>query len=354
MNIFIIVTPLQILNAVEAQQHFELKPEECMLCIIQGGNVINFLQLAKVTDINDWGEIVLIPSTDPPLKNSKDNWFVTLSKRIKRFDSIKDIIKSLPEIDHVFLGEYRSELMRHFANSLRCRELYLLDDGNITIRMHEGRGKENDIITRHVGYSKSKNLVKRLIGLKDQPVKNLNYFTAYDLKPILNEKIVRNEYRYLRSHLKQFTRLDCIYFLGTELQSLFEEPMVKDDIYYRYLKRIKEYFSGQEVIYFPHRAEPIEKQNFIESELNIKVKRLNIPIENYLANTSQLPRYLAGFYSSALYNGSIIFGSDIHIIAFSIKKEHISQSFRDEITNVYGFYRMSHLEKFDVIDLEEV
>ncbi len=328
-----------MLNAIEAKHYFRFKPEDCTLCIFQGGNAINQLQLAKVIDVNEWDQLYIVPMPS----ETKIGWLISL-----RY--IKNILKSIGTIGYLFIGDYRLDLMRHFVNSCKFETLYALDDGNATINIFKTRKRGIDILEK--GHSNSyKFFLKRLAGMNLKPITKMNYFTLYDLKSYGGGKIVKNNYNYLKLHASNITESNAVYFLGTELDYSYESPIMKNELYIEYLKRIIEYFRDQELIYFSHRAEPPAKLRFIADELNLTVKRLDIPIECYLTNTSKVPKCISGFYSTAFDNIRNIFGGDMEFVSFRIKNEFINPLYRDEINNIYNFYRQHYFEHFEIVDL---
>ncbi len=339
MNVFLVASPLQMLNAIEARYHFNLRSEDCTLCIFQAGNAINQLQLAKVTNVNEWGQLYLVPMS----AETKIGWLISL-----RY--IKNILKSIGAIEYFFIGDYRFDLMQHFVNSCKFEKLYLLDDGNATINVFEKRKKGIDILKRGTNNS-YKFFIKRLAGMNLKSITKMNYFTVYDLKSYAEVNIVKNNYNYLKSHVSNITKSNCVYFLGTEFEYCYKSPIVKNNIYIKYLERVIEYFRDQDLIYFSCRAEPADKLRFIADKLKLSVKRLDVPIEFYLINTSKVPKCISGFYSSAFANIKNIFGSDIEIVSFHIKNEFINPLYRDDIDNIYNFYKQHYFEHFDIIDL---
>ena len=131
MNLFIIASPLQYINAVEAKHHFGFNAQECVLCICES-TMKNRMQLLNIINADDWGAVHFIPQ-------ALNKYFFWMP--YKMLDRIQ---KEIGEISNIFIGEYRNDLMKYYAVCTKSEKIFLLDDGNVTIVMSKLRaaGKE--------------------------------------------------------------------------------------------------------------------------------------------------------------------------------------------------------------------
>lgn len=339
MNLFIISSPLQYINALEAKHHFGFDAQECVLCICES-NMKNRMQLLNIINAEDWGAIHFIPQ----VLNKYLFWMP-----YKIFDLI---LKEIGRISYVFIGEYRNEFIKYYAVASKSKKIFLLDDGNATISICKLRAAGMEWTPNHVRPSILYSMSLRLMGIKPQRIETLNYFTVYNLTPRHGESVVKNSFNFIKRKLSDgMTTVDKkVYFLGTELDSAYPIPIVKNEEYMKLMVMVREYFKDLDIVYFPHRSEPDEKLNTLENELNIHVQRIDVPIEIYLTKNAVYPKILAGFYSTAFDNLKIIF-PNVVCTAFQIDRDKIHPDYRVYIQNIYDYYEANYKKNFRVVKL---
>ena len=148
-NVFLIKSPLQLLNAVEAKHHFKLSTEDCIL-IIMGDRKSRpqILELANVQ--HQWGKIILLNAVhlifgNPLEDNShysapRSFWqseiFRSSVFHVRRLNRIS---KYVGEVRYIYIGYSKYVYMRHFVNNTPHQKTFLLDDGSATIRISKER-----------------------------------------------------------------------------------------------------------------------------------------------------------------------------------------------------------------------
>ena len=339
MNLFLIASPLQYLNAVEAKHHFGFNAQECVLCFCES-TMKNRMQLLNIINADEWGAVHFIPQ-------ALNKYFFWMPYKI-----LDCILKEIGAISYIFIGEYRNEFMKYYAVAVKSEKIFLLDDGNVTILISKLRaaGKEGspNYVRRSILYASA----LRFIGIKPQRVGTLNYFTVYNLAPGIGESVVNNSFTFIkRKHSAGVASVDNrIYFLGTELDFAYPTPIVKNEEYMKLMVKVRAYFKDSDIVYFPHRSEPDGKLNTLENELNIHVQRIDMPIEIHLIKNAIYPKILAGFYSTAFDNLKIIF-PNVVCTAFQIDRDKIHPDYRVYIQNIYDYYEENYKKNFCVVKL---
>ena len=99
--------------------------------------------------------------------------------------------------------------MRHIANTINYNMLYLLDDGTDTIEINKRRHKiENHERESRTGTSISRISLFKTIEARIRAkywnwylaeVPSVTFFTVYDLDVRKGDRLIRNNYSYLRS-----------------------------------------------------------------------------------------------------------------------------------------------------------
>jgi hypothetical protein len=354
MNVFLIETPHQLLNAIEAKNTLELTDNHLFIVILDGYPENSYKPLVVY---EDWEEVRFIPSkiksghpiaeyfrTHPSerVRNYYDT-FVELRNLRKRLD---EIARSVYGVENLFLGNYFKVYTRHFSNIIKPQRLCLLDDGNATLFINTMR-KQDSPVVRVQGYNTIKdNIIYNIIGLNIKQAENITFFTTYDLETIDGDSIIKNEYRYFRKMMELSQPCDEVFFLGSTMAS----EGFPEDLYMKYMAMVQEYFKEENFVYIPHKCEPEERVNCLKQTLGMNVKRFDVPIEYQLSVRGTIPKVLTSFFSSALENCRVIFGPHLHIKSFYIDPVLFPLA-PDFVKDVYDYYRSKSSPYFEVVDL---
>jgi hypothetical protein len=157
-NLFVVRTPLQLINALEAKYHF--KTQNNILIVVYSVNQTDKEQMNKIINEKDWNEIIKL--------NQK-------GKKSIFFEYIKLIKKLQKEpVDKLFIVFFKG-LQKLFISNIRTKETYLIDDGLASLKI---QSELPQLIQRG-------NLIKelryRIVGLKTEITKIPDFFTAYNL-----------------------------------------------------------------------------------------------------------------------------------------------------------------------------
>ncbi|UFT98883.1 glycosyltransferase family 52 [Radiobacillus kanasensis] len=330
MNVFIIESPLQLLNSLEAKYYYKLESAECDLLVLNGDNPNSVKQIVKMVNRSDWNSIKIIG-----FGNGKISWITRMIKLKKEYKTYKD-----PDL--VFIGDYRSDLMRDFVNKVNPRQTVLIDDGTVSLRIHRVLTSENERRKFLNGDSKDrlKKLIKSMVYLGNVPIQkhvdNLVLFTVYDLPSSENLLVTKNNYLYMKSISSEREKLQEVWLLGSPL---VEKGILESaEVYIDCLSKIKKHYSEvKKIVYVPHRAEN-EEWIKVYDKLGFEILRPDASIELYLMIKKEIPNVVASFYSSALGNIYNIFGEQIQIDSFIIPKEQLPEKSKAEIINIYDYY----------------
>ncbi|HED33996.1 MAG TPA: hypothetical protein ENJ08_07245 [Gammaproteobacteria bacterium] len=352
-SVFLIKSPLQLLNAIEAKYCFELNTNDCVL-IIMGDRKSQPQILALANKINEWGSVILLNEVsmfrgNPVISEGKvhcikhDFKSKMLSKSIFNVSRLNRISKYLTNVEYIFIGYYKYVYMRHFMNVTAHKKVVLLDDGTATIKIAEDRKKgvqENNNIIKKMKISG-----KRLFqGIKDKEKDNLCFFTMYDIVPGRNDTFVKNDFKQLKSQIDLLPVSSEIFFIGAPIS---ETGIMSLDDCLAHLKRVKEYFINSKLVYITHRRDSLEKLGMIENQLNIKVVEFDYPVEYQLGLVGPRPKVVASFISTALDSCRIIFGSKMKILSFRLDFQASPK--REVVERLYESYQPHINENFRVI-----
>lgn len=350
-SIFLVKTPLQLLNAIEAKHHFKLNKENCILVVM--GDRKNLPQMqALERESFEWGVVVFLNEVPLLFGNlfglNTDSWLDRLwkskffSKSVFNVRRLNRISKAISEAEYIFIGYARYIYMRHFVNVTPHKNVCLLDDGNATIQdasdRSDGETKSN---RKSIKYDIKTSLKKKLLGVDNAESESLLFFTMYDVMAGPKDSVVKNEYSYIRSKLKNDEETNDVYFLGGPLPGA---NIISKESYIDHLTRVKKYFSDKKIIYVAHRRESQSFLNELSEELDLEVVLFDYPVEYQFAMLGPRPKIMASFVSSALDSCRSIFKDKMKIISFRLDLE--GSLARGEFEKIYKNFESNSNENF--------
>ncbi|MFP3873203.1 MAG: polysialyltransferase family glycosyltransferase [Thiohalophilus sp.] len=352
-NIFLVKSPLQLLNAIEAKHYFKLDDKECCLLIM--GDRKSYSQTMRlVIDSQQWSNVVLLSRVgllagDPWSGCDGFDDIDQLRKTLLRssFFSIQRLnrlARAIKDVQYIFVGDNNNPLMRHFVNSLDHQYTVLLDDGTATLGVARQR-MEGKVTRKPNRISKRVRLaLKRIFQrLNDRQPESVVFFTAYNVPVRDNDRVITNDFTYLRSRALCSKVTDTVYFLGSPLS---EAGFMTEDSYLDYIKRVRKYYAERNILYISHRRESQEKLGKIKDNYGLDIACFEFPVEYQLALAGPRPVELASFISSAVDNCRLIFGDRMKIVAFRVNK--INSDKRDIVNEIYKNYELSVGDDFIV------
>lgn len=340
MNVFLVGSPLQLLNAIEARYKFNIHSNECLLLLCQSRSPYNRQnndkQLTVLLEGMRWENVSFVS------RPNKSYGWVTAAYKLRR---IAEDIRG--EVERVFIGDYRVDYLRNFPNLVQCQNVYLIDDGNGSIRLFKtiNEHQMNSVYNYPYGLrSYILKIIKKIFGVYATDRYIPKFFTVYDFQEPSVENVIRNRYSYLANMSKNSKIVDEVFFIGT---SLVEGQVMNYDAYNDYLGKICEYYANSHIVYIPHRNESADRIEHIRSRFGFEIRYFETCIEYALCTRGYVPSVIGSFYTAALENFQMIFGDRIRIQSFYFGTEHIDPSRRDIIEEIYDYYR-SHLEVVDL------
>jgi hypothetical protein len=353
MNVYMIETPHQLLNAIEAKESLALRDNHLVILLLDEYPVDAYKPLV---DFGDWDGIIYVSCRRDTSNRLSAHLRSHRWERVRGYFETWELLglrrrldavaHRLGESDNVFLGNYWREHMRHFGHTLKHRRLCLLDDGTATLYVNMLRNKEFTGKSEYGVDRLKTDLVNKIIGLRSDQARKVTYFTTYDLETIKEDDVIKNTYEFFRSRAKKIQPSSDIFFLG---MTLYDEGFT-DELYIEHLQHVRDYFGEENFVYIPHKCEPQARVDRLVQTLGLRVKRFDVPIEYQLSIRGTMPKVLASFFSSALENCRVMFGSHLNIMAFYLSPELFPLK-PEFVENVYGYYEGKANEYFKVVRL---
>jgi hypothetical protein len=339
MNIFVVNTPLQFINVIEAKSCFDVSDSEALLIVVCLGNRVH--QLRDVVNELEWAEVLWLESEEEGL-HCKNVW--TIMRLFMWFAGCRRFVRQLAElkkrhrtIGKIFLGNYLMDSQLHIANVFMPEKVILLDDGNASLTTAQLR--QNGVSpfeSRQGCVARCKYLIKKhAFRFKLFDIARVTFFTTYDFEVSAHDVTVKNDFSKIRKALLAKSYRDEVWFVGAPLVEL---GIMGFDDFCLTLDKVLDYYAGRKVSYVKHPGETLR-----ETEDYLRGRRVNIccfskPLELVFLKESELPKVVATFYSSALHNLGHVLGNTIEFNAFRIDVNFIKETFRPRISAVYDYF----------------
>ncbi len=320
-SLYIVRSPLQLLNAIEAKHHLKTQRNVLVMLYNKNSNATdrNNIQMTQLLEIDPWDEI--IEYNKGAVRS--DGGLMAQVRMIKKLRKER--------FEYLFSGDYAIMHQIMIAN-IPSKELFLLDDGTLTLTIYKN-GLDPDY--KEESLTRSFKLFRyRLFNLKTRHNKTVNFFTCFHIGPAEGKTIIFNRYDFLKTRFLPYTVRDDqhVYFLGS---SLLNTNKVSEETYIRNLRACIDYFD-KPMVYIPHRAEIIPDAVKALRSDRFRLDVSTGPIELRFLLERRYPMYIASFFSTALYTLNHIFPESA-ILSIRFRDEEILQQ-RDIIQNKYDFF----------------
>ncbi|MBS4069009.1 MAG: hypothetical protein KGZ62_10430 [Sulfurimonas sp.] len=352
MNLFVVNTPLQLINAVEAKRHFDIRDEDSLLIVIYLEQRI--MQMRESVEESEWAEVIWLESDEQALHRKNVTACTKIFNWISGCLTFRKQVSGIQErwrkFSRVFLGNFLMTSQLHLANCSPFNDLILLDDGNATFEVAKLRNEFKSPLAIHrTIWGKVNYLIKQYIfKYRLNRIATVTFFTIYDLKVSEQDRIENNTFRYLRTSVSMKTHNAEIWFIGAPL---VEQSIVSLSDFCSLIDKVVEYYKGRKILYILHPAENImATKNYLE-HLGVETIKFSLPLEMVFLKKQEMPALLATFYSSAIYNLRLILGEEIECNSFRIGDNILSKQLSSKINNVYDQYEAMIGSKFKVIKL---
>jgi hypothetical protein len=363
-NLFVVDTPHQMLNAVEAVHSFQLSNNHLLVTRPTSGSNDRLAPLIKA---EDW-ETVSYSSVWMPPKYSVQKSLSPMMNRwycrclhLREMHAMAKVVKRFPEVDKLFLGHYCprwTPFMRHIANTIKYDALYLMDDGTDTIEVNNRRfsltGNEPEVPTKQISshpstLSKMESHLRTKYGkwnLAEAP--HATFFTTYDLDIRKGDQLIKNNYSNLRSlaPVQRVPLPDTVVFLGLcSADDYFEIDMHLD-----FLSQVREYFAREKIMYAAHPRDTASRVARIRESLHCQLWPSSSVIEYDLIAKGIKPKVVAAFVSSALITLAELMDPDVEIVCFHIAPEHWHH-WREDAVGAYHYIKTKLQPRVTVVPL---
>lgn len=292
-SVFIITSPFQALCCLAAIRNFEI--DEYEIIFIPASSTIRNSQTINFFKKNN----ILYRIVNPKIRN-----------RFPYF--IKALIPKRNKYKRLFIGDFRNFGALYLGLGIVSKGsgIVYLDDGNITISLLEGtyKHKKGKAFTINMKIAYMLSHLHSVLLFK-------NMYTIYDKIPNPNYRIFENDLTVILDK-RDCKRISGVYIIGTVIDVYCEHLGISNEVFVDnmdyYLRRLKEEYPSEDIIYVAHGRDDGTYSLPLCGKYGIKFVRPELIIELYMLEIPAIPRLITGFNSSALLNlKKMIRGCDI-------------------------------------------
>jgi len=322
-NLFIVRSPLQIINSLEAIEFFNLKKN--ILVIIYNDTDNTNIQMDNLIALYKWKKIIRV---NEKKKKSKYFEYISFTYQLKK-----------ETYNYLFFSNLGSIHKLLLAN-IKRNHTYYIDDGVETITRYN-----NIFLPNKLNEIKFRQLRFLFAGLKISIKDDIHFFTYFDLKEFITSKIIQNNLTHFQKKYLSTTKEDSsLYLLG---QPLVSKKFLSKDDYFLYLDLIVKLFD-KKIIYIPHRSEIISErlQSYVSDRFEIK--NINMPIELYFLEKKIYPSTIVSFMTTAFFTLQKLYNktnfSYVYIPSSKLLKKH------KDVEGAYQFIETLNIQKLEIKD----
>lgn len=326
-NIYLVQTPFQLFNAIEAKNRFHAN-EKNILLIIHKGNQKNLDQINKILHYDkEWYEIIQID-------------FGTKIQRFFYPIFVRSIIKQLNclKINNIYVALYRN-ISAHIINSVKHENTVIYDDGNNILKTINFLDKNK---------KKSFHFYRKIISALFLRKADINFiyestiFTLFDISSFTNikNKIIQNDFSYFKTKIRSLEKEKDIFFIGSRMI----DNGISREVFEASLEKVVEFYKkiNKNVKYVPHRYENIEYLDRLSHKLGFILTPFSSIIEFEFIMKGIDPTEVATFRSTAVDTLKLIYNPKIRIFKIGLDKIEINK--REEFTLVYNNFENKKYE----------
>ena len=307
MRLYVISSPLQLLNAIEARECFKHSGSDVLIYIYRKPADLD--QLSGILD-DQWTGIRYFK--------------LSAIKRLFYPMMLRSFLSKKP-IDRIYLG-YPYNIRAHIANAFHA-ETWILDDGTFTLRLNE------DLLKTDSAYWKSSSIADRLLGrLVDLSyLKTVSFFTCYDIAPPHGQKVIHNDYHAIKKQISKQILDEEVLFIGSPIEGIM---LPSNGKFISLMKQVSEFYGKRKIIYALHRLEDEKIRKAQLEQMGITVKKFKTPLEAACYQENITPFEVASFLSSALSNLHQIYGFNAR--AFRLPESDFDLKNQQAVSNLYN------------------
>lgn len=278
-HLYLVQTPLQLLNAYEARQIFGGNDDTTNhLIVFAKENTYHNQLVSNTLRSLEWQPSLTVGHPATAFGKLR-NWLI-LQRHVRR----------LGRVTKVYIGEYSAAIVVAAANLCTDADFWLVDDGTSSLSFAGFRYRG----VRDLRYPLKSDMP--LLGFRSGLPAEVTFFSIYDLELCPPDKLERNRLSFLGSNVS-YDDAGPVLFIGSPLPDNEEMSFER---FFELMKGVRRHLGERPIIYHPHRAEHMNLKAKIFNDLAIEIVFNELPFELALARRTVPVSAIAGFYTTPL------------------------------------------------------
>ena len=319
LSIFVVSTPLQLLNAIEARYALVASSAETELWVVSKHEGHRFTwQCAEGIFQSHFSRLRLLELRNVSVRDGIRGALGALISNRRR---LRLLPREYPACQRVLIGNPRTREHLYLASLFSDSHLTCLDDGTGTVSFFERVAAGGGLHGGGLVIDARKNARLReycfrvFYGNYREPLRRAEVFTAFVTSAESAGFVAsENAYAWLKSQRRAKGPRDGTHFLGAPFVERNELPW---DIYKAWLQRLAGVLP-KPILYVAHWAESNAQLQRIESELGIACRRFERPYEIEYLLGGEAPACVASWFSSALDVLALVPDEDVRLVAVEV------------------------------------
>lgn len=325
-NIFIVRTPLQAFNAIEAKERFCRDDHNHIIIVYRNDSDKRLIE--KILVPKQWTNILY-----QQIKPHRELFFL-----------FRHLLKQFPIINFCFIGDH-STLINYYMNRVKYEKLILLDDGTATIRIADLLEKKVFHKIKKTAYSEKKYfelLFEKLFKIDTKYYYNSTLFSIYDLKN--NIDIINNDYRFFQKNIETLPKKRVVFFIGSNIK---DKILINEKLFEKHLANIVSIYKKRniELYYILHRKEDQEYMSDLSKKLDFKSIKFDNIIELEILNLGYVPIEIATFLSTAITTLKCLYNSEYNY--YNLDKEDVNNKYQKVLADLYIEFQKENIKRLN-------
>jgi len=319
-SLFIVRTPFQLFNCMEAKSVYQDHGDAYLLCIYK--KEIDRVLMENMIGKEAWKSVRFFRL------NAWNRFFYPLI--------LSGYLRQLKGAAYVFSGLV-TPMISHCVNTVKAAKNVLLDDGNEILLI------AGNIAARRYVRTPLQKIYNALLGRRVDYAytDDLEIFTFFDLEKYrLRNRVIKNDYRAFKARIAAMPREAALFFIGSNLIGTYMDRSGFE----AGIARVVAHSAPMKVVYVAHRYEDTQYLESLGARLGFEVVRFPVILEMALLAYGKIPERIATFRSTALETLGYLY-EPIGMEVFEVDTDCLLKAAQvDEFRELYRHYRHKNID----------
>ena len=334
-SIFIVRSPLQLFNCVEASKRYADCGRKILLILARKQVDKELMEQVVAGSDVAWDEVI----------------HGDIRSNLKQAGLVLSLLRRHGRIKYCFLGD-ATQIVNIYINSVNSEHVVIIDDGASTYQrakmVSSGQYLVKSRYQRKI--PKLKQFINRVLRLGPDFFGKASFFTMY---PRIREyskdlRIVINDYRFFRERIASLPVRPEIFFIGCDIKRYVLNNPERFEFY---LAAVAGHYQGRSWAYILHRKENeshSQRQFMTEmaQKYGFRLQVFDMILEQQIMHQGWQPEEIATFYSAGIDTLSTIYRSTATV--FKLRAEDVKDTSQFALNEMHRSYKEMNLNIVEI------